>query len=150
MLQTKNAAFNALLSAKDAACKEKGIVLETDIRTGLTELPLPSWELCTVMGNLLNNAMDALNGQPDGRIRLTAYETLDAFILQTANNGPAIPPELRERIFEAEVSTKGPGRGMGLHNAREALAEYGASLTLEEGPEVTFTVTVPRAGRSDA
>ena len=64
-----------------------------------------------------------------------------------ANNGPAIPPSMRESIFEPGVSTKGEGRGMGLSIVRQTLQEFGGTIQLEEGGQTAFTVTVPKESR---
>jgi len=148
VLRTKVTAFNALLQVKTAACEERGIQLELDIRTTLEGLPVPPWEICCIIGNLMDNAMDALSGTADGVIRLEARETLRHFTFSIANNGPAVPEELREAIFEAGVSTKGEGRGMGLSIVRKTLEEFGGTITLEPGDETCFVVTVPREGHA--
>ena len=148
VMRTKVTAFNALLQVKNAACEEKGIQLDLDIRTTLEGLPVPPWEICCVIGNLMDNAMDALAGAKDGRIHLEARETLRHFTFALSNNGPAIPEDMRERIFEAGVSTKGNDRGMGLSIVRKTLAEFGGTIELDQSGETCFVVTVPRESRS--
>ena len=96
----------------------------------------------------MDNAMDALADTKDGWIRLEARETLRHFTFTLTNNGPAIPAEMRERIFEAGVSTKGDDRGMGLSIVRKTLAEFGGTIELTEAQETCFVVTVPRESRS--
>jgi len=144
VMRTKVTAFNALLQVKSAACEERGIRLEMDIRSTLEGLPVPAWEICCIIGNLMDNAMDALQDQPGGEIRLTVHEDLKGFTFTIANNGEPIPEALRETIFEPGVSTKGEGRGMGLSIVRKTLAEFGGEIRLEDGAETAFTVTVPR------
>lgn len=148
VLRTRVTAFNALLQVKNAACEDRGIRLEMDIRSTLEGLPLPAWELCCVIGNLMDNAMDALADRLDGRIRLMVEDDLKGFRFTISNNGPSIPPEIRETIFEPGVSTRGEGRGMGLSIVRSTLAEYGGSVTLGPEDETVFTVWIPRDGRS--
>ena len=148
VMRTKVTAFNALLQVKNAACEERGIRLEMDIRTTLEGLPVPAWEICCIIGNLMDNAMDALGDTQDGRIRLEVRETLRHFTFSIANNGPVIPAEMREAIFEAGVSTKGEGRGMGLSIVRKTLAEFGGVIELANSNETCFTVTVPRENRA--
>lgn len=148
VLRTRVTAFNALLQVKNAACEDLGIRLEMDIRSTLEGLPMPAWELCCVIGNLMDNAMDALADQPDGHIRLMVEDDLKGFRFTVSNNGPAIPPEIRETIFEPGVSTRGEGRGMGLSIVRGTLAEYGGSIALEPEENTAFTVWIPRDGRS--
>lgn len=144
VLRTKMTAFNALLQVKSAACEERGIALEMDIRSTLEGLPVPPWELCCIIGNLMDNAMDAVEDVPGGRIRLTVTEDLRGFAFVISNNGAPIPEELRGRLFEPGVSTKGEGHGLGLSIVRTTLAEYGGTISLETGPETVFTVAVPR------
>lgn len=148
VMRTRVTAFNALLQVKNAACEERGIRLELDIRTALEGLSVPPWEICCVIGNLMDNAMDALSGVRDGRIRLEVRETLRHFTFAISNNGPAIPQSLRQHIFEAGVSTKGEGRGMGLSIVKNTLAEFDGVIELLPGEETCFVVTIPREGRT--
>ena len=144
VMRTKVTAFNALLQVKNAACEERGIQLDMDIRSTLDGLPVPAWEICCIIGNLMDNAMDALEGQTGGRICLTVREDLKGFTFTIANNGDVIPEAMRETIFEPGVSTKGEGRGMGLSIVRNTLAEFGGQIALADTEETAFVVTVPK------
>ncbi len=144
VMRTQVTAFNALLQVKNAACEERGIQLDIDIRTTLAGLPVPAWEICCIIGNLMDNAMDALQDCRNGQIQLIVREDLKRFLFTVKNNGDPIPKNLRERIFEPGVSTKGEGRGMGLSIVRKTLGEFGGQILLEDGPETAFTVTIPR------
>ena len=144
VMRTKVTAFNALLQVKNAACEERGIQLDMDIRSTLEGLPVPAWEICCIIGNLMDNAMDALADQADGRIMLQVREDLKGFAFTIANNGAPIPESMRESIFEPGVSTKGEGRGMGLSIVRRTLAEFGGQIALADSEETAFVVTVPR------
>ena len=148
VLRTKVTAFNALLQVKNAACEERGIHLEMDIRTALEGLPVPPWEICCIIGNLMDNAMDALSGVRDGWIRLEVRETLRQFTFVITNNGPSVPESLRQSIFEPGVSTKGEGRGMGLSIVQKTLAEFGGRIELNPGAQTCFEVTIPRESRA--
>ena len=147
VLRTRVTAFNALLQVKNAACEEKGIALEMDIRSTLDGLTVPAWGLCCIIGNLMDNAMDAVGGMRDGRIWLNVREDLHNFYFTVRNNGAPVPEELRQSIFEPGVSTKGEGRGMGLSIVRQTLVEFGGTIALEDGGETAFTVTVPKESR---
>lgn len=144
VIRTKVTAFNALLQVKSAACEERGIALDMDIRSTLDGLSVPAWEICCIIGNLMDNAMDALCGQPEGKIRLEVREDVRGYRFVIANNGQPIPETLREIIFEPGFSTKGEGRGMGLSIVRNTLREFGGAIALAEGDETAFVVTVPR------
>ena len=101
-------------------------------------------DLCCIIGNLMDNAMDAVEDVPGGRIRLAVTEDLRGFTFVISNNGAPIPEDLLGRLFEPGVSTKGEGHGLGLSIVRTTLAEYGGTISLETGPETVFTVAVPR------
>lgn len=144
-LCTHSAAVNALLKVKAGACADHGVELRMNIRSALDGLTMPAWELCRVLANLIDNAIDALKGVAEPHITLTIAEELRTFTLSVANNGEPIPPEMRERMFEAGVSSKGEGRGMGLAIVRQTLEGYGGSIAcLCEPPETVFSVTVPK------
>ena len=144
VLRTKVTAFNALLQVKNAEYEQRGILLELDVRSTLEGIAMPAWEPCCVIGNLLDNAMDAAAQAQEPRISLSVSESLREFAFTIRNNGAAIPADLRERIFEPGFSTKGENRGMGLAIVRRRLEEYGGRLLLESGDETTvFTVFLP-------
>ena len=144
-LGTKSTAVNALLKVKAGACAEHGVDLQLDMKSPLDGLTIPGWELCRVLANLIDNAIDALKNTPQPMLHITIAEDLRAFTFTVANNGDPIPEALRERIFEAGVSTKGEGRGMGLSIVRQTLEAYGGTVTCASNPEQTaFSVTVPK------
>lgn len=144
-LRTKSTAVNALLKVKAGACADHGVDLQLDIKSSLEGLSMPGWELCRVLANLIDNAIDALKGMEKPAICLTIAEDLRSYTFTIANNGAPIPEELRESIFEAGVSTKGEGRGMGLSIVRQTLEGYGGSITCESNEQQTaFSVVVPK------
>ena len=108
------AAINALLAAKMSDCESRGIAMELTVESPWKDVCVPSWEVCRVLGNLIDNAMDALSQTQKPVIRVTLGENLHEYSLSVANNGPMIPEGLRESIFQSGFSTKSAGRGMGL------------------------------------
>jgi len=139
-------AVNALLAAKLADCEERGIVFEMHIDSPWDHFAMDSWEICRVLGNLIDNAMDALEGSPSPAIRLTLGETLRDYTFSVANNGPQIPEEMQESIFVSGFSTKSTGRGMGLAIVREILESHCGILKLESSAEITrFSGRLPKA-----
>ena len=146
-LKTKCAPVNALLRAKLYEAQAHGVELVTNIKGQWESLPLPAWEMCRVLSNLIDNGLDALKETRNPRIIVSLSEDLRGFSFCVENNGPAIPVDSQKRIFEAGVSTKGEGRGMGLSIARETLRASGGDLTLEsDGTRTAFSGFVPRQG----
>ena len=98
-----------------------------------------------MLANLIDNTLDALKTAVKPSIAITIAEQLRAHTFTVANNGAPIPPEMREKIFEAGVSTKGEGRGMGLSIVRQTLEAYGGTIDcMSDASETAFCVTVPK------
>ena len=149
-LSTRSTAVNALLKVKAGACAQEHIDLQMDIKSPLAGLPMPAWELCRVLGNLIDNAMDAAKQADTPHIRLTIAEDIRAFIFSIQNNGPAIPAELLDSIFAEGVSTKGENRGMGLSIVKHTLEPYGGTAGCKSDESGTaFTVTLPKLPQKD-
>ncbi|MBL8058160.1 MAG: GAF domain-containing protein [Anaerolineales bacterium] len=113
-------------------------------------------QLRWVLVNLLENAFDALGDQP-GQIRLRGRLVADALDarrrwveLILADSGPGVPPELRERIFDASFSTKNSGRklGFGLWWVKSWVQRFGGSIALAQA-ENAFVIRLPVAEAAD-
>lgn len=134
-LKTRSAAVNALLAGKIAQCDSQNIEFTTDITTDVAELPIGDWEFCRVLGNLIDNAIEAAGA--GGRIKLEMSEDVKFYRFSVENSGEKIPEDIQKRIFETGFSTKGENRGMGLAISRELLEKYGGSLELDKDAENT-------------
>lgn len=148
VLKTSIPAINALLAAKHADCAENHIRFEAEIASAWTDFPIPGWEMCRVMGNLIDNAVDALTeaGTNGAEIRVFLGETPRAFVFSVSNNGPRIPEELCESIFHLGFTTKAAGHGSGLSIVSEILDSYSGAISVESTDERTaFSGTIPKA-----
>ena len=144
-LRTASPAVNALLRVKTAEAQKRGVAMDVIVRSAWEGLPTQGWEMCRVLGNLIDNAMDALKDTPSPRVTVTLGEELRALIFSVENNGPEIPMEIREKIFQPGFTTKGGERGQGLAIVREIIAGYGGELTLESDENHTaFCGRLPR------
>ena len=145
VLRTANPAINALLQVKLAVCERAGIQVTLNIRSAWKNLPIPGWEMCKVLGNLLDNAIDALGEVSNRRLTLTLTEDLKAFRFEVENNGPMIPVKLQRTIFQAGITTKATGHGMGLYIVRRTLQDWGGDIELTSDDKHTvFAGFVPR------
>lgn len=148
VLKTGIPAVNAILEAKRLACVNKGIEVTVDIRTTLSGIQIPDWELCRVLGNIIDNSMNALSEtSADPRLNVEMFEDLHSYRLKIKNNGPAIPPGLWGRIFEAGFTTRlRDGEGMGLKICSDILGKYGGKLwVLSDEYETVFEGFAPKA-----
>ena len=145
VLRTANPTVNALLKVKLAACEKQGVKVDMHIESAWKDLSIPGWEMCRVLGNLIDNALDALKGQDGARLTVFVGETLREFTFFVENNGPAIDPDMVDAIFEPGVSTRGEGRGMGLSIVREILESYGGHIEVFSDEYATrFTGSIPK------
>lgn len=145
-LKTAHPAINALLAAKLSDCEARGVKVELIIESPWEALPVPGWEMCRVLGNLIDNGLDALSGTKDAQMTIALGETLQSFTFEISNNGPEIPDTLLERIFQSGFSTKSTGRGMGLSIVKTILQAYGGRIELRSDAERTaFTGVIAKA-----
>lgn len=150
MLRTDCPAVNALIQAKVVEAQQRGAELKLSIAAKWDDKLMPAWEICRVLANLIDNALDAVCADPpkDGTrptVELVLGEDLRSWFFSVRDNGPAIPEKTRERIFEPGFTTKATGQGMGLFIVNETVVKLGGRLTLEsrEGDTV-FSGFIPR------
>lgn len=107
-------------------------------------------QLVQVFLNLVLNAIDATAA--GGTIVLGASVDGDVVEATVADDGPGIPPDLQERVFQAYFTTKEEGTGLGLFVTRKMLADQGGSIacTSTPGAGAVFRVRLPRADRAGA
>lgn len=139
VLKTSNPAVNALLQAKTLYGEKRGIKTKIVITTSFNDLKVPSWEFCRVLGNIIDNAIYALQEVKENRtIQIELFEDLKSYGFRIKNNGPMIPKEIIEKIFKAGVTTKGEkGEGMGLAIVKDILTEYGGDINVISNKDIT-------------
>ena len=149
-LKTSMPAVNALIAAKEIDAGEQGVLMKTDVRSALENFPLEGWEMCRVLGNLIDNAFDALKDRKVACVSVEIGETREGFHIAVENNGPPIPPEMKEKIFEERFSTKGEERGMGLAIVREIVESVGGTIAVHSNERKTrFEIDIPGQGRRE-
>ena len=149
VVKTANPAVNALLMVKTAACEKAGVPVEVAITSKWETLEnaMPDWEMCKVLSNLIDNAIDAMETVPASRRKLLIAlgENVKQYTFRVENTGEAIPEGIREHIFIPGFTTKGEGHGMGLHIVRRTLRERGGDVRVESDDEHTvFSGFVPK------
>jgi signal transduction histidine kinase len=145
---------DTLLALRDSAEKH-GIALvrefSQDSRTQFVVLA-DREELVQVFSNLMKNAIDALTESKLDRrpeIRVRTHYSEDRVFVKISDNGPGISRELREKLFDAHITTKPiqKGTGFGLSICRRIVRAFKGDVELESpetGPGATFTVWLPR------
>jgi signal transduction histidine kinase len=132
------------------AGKLEGIEVVKDFDPSLPKVPVYAGELNQVWTNLIDNAVQAMNGH--GTLTIRTSMDGDRVRVEVGDTGPGVPEKLRQRIFEPFFTTKpvGQGTGLGLDiSYRIVVGRHGGDLTIESQPgDTRFIVRLPLTERS--
>ncbi|KQS67019.1 histidine kinase [Modestobacter sp. Leaf380] len=137
----------ALLLGKAATAHERGVAMEIDPATSVGSTGIPGGDLVTIVGNLLDNAIDAaLAGDAPREVQLSLWEEDGMLELRVEDTGPGVPDP--EQVFQRGWSTKadgprGNGRGLGLALVAQAVRRNGGTVSVRPGPGAEFRVSLP-------
>ncbi|KQQ69337.1 ATP-binding protein [Microbacterium sp. Leaf320] len=144
--QAGDPAVGALLLGKASQARERGIDWRVSIAPDTPASPLSPVDSVAVLGNLIDNAMDAAATGAERWVEVSLRpSTQGGIVLDVSDGGDGIPSELRERVFTQGFSTKpsgGHGRGVGLALVRAVVAGVGGTVEVSAHP-TTFTVILP-------
>lgn len=120
--------------------------VDLDLKAGAAQVLCIPEELQQSIGNLWQNALDALG--PDGRVQIRTRVDAQWVLVEVEDNGPGIPREQLRQIFVPFFTTKGPGKGLGLglSIAYQVVNQAGGTLTVNsvEQHGTTFTIRLPK------
>lgn len=138
-LKTKQPAVNALLQAKMEAAEKENIDFFMEIRSDLKDIDMEPWDLCKILGNLIDNGMTALSKKEEDRqLHVEIWENKSNYFFCIYNNGPEIPKEHLELIFKQGFTTKKEeGHGMGLAIISRILKENGGKIEISSNENKT-------------
>jgi signal transduction histidine kinase len=103
-------------------------------------------ELSQVWTNIIDNAIDAMGGK--GELRVRTYREDDCVVVEISDNGPGIPPEVQPRIFEPFFTTKpvGEGTGLGLDTVQRIVRKHRGNIQIHsKSGDTRFQVRLPLA-----
>ncbi len=148
-------AVAALLIGKIARASELNVkfILREGCYYSSADISVPSEILVTVIGNLIDNAFEAMNDMSyDSQKELLfgMYSKPGALLITTDDTGSGIAEADLDRIFENGFSTKGIGRGTGLYQVKSLVENAGGRINVEsqEGVGTSFTVSFKKQERS--
>ena len=143
-----NQTVTALLLAKVAIAREKGVVLEINPQSSLDDISLDSNAQITVIGNLIDNALDAVGGKADGHVKLTIESSFSySKIITVRDNGVGLPEPRPDVVFQDGFSTKvnegSSHRGLGLAIVSRLVKQSGGIITCYNNQGAVFVVEIP-------
>jgi sensor histidine kinase regulating citrate/malate metabolism len=150
LIRLKNPAIAALLQAKTAFAISKNISLQFTATSSLEGLKIKSHELVSILGNLIDNAIEAVDRDPkeckNRKVTVSISRFQNFFLFQISNPG-VIPQNDLDKIFDDGYTTKEPSihLGLGLSNVKKLTVKNKGEIAFQsiEGAGTLFTVLLP-------
>jgi signal transduction histidine kinase len=143
--------LQSAVSLAESKADRGDVVVDLSLPPDLPLIQGDEHQLCQVFTNLVINAFEALGGE--GRIRISANRATsdddhgvgESIIVRVVDDGPGIPPELTDRVFNAFFTTKAQGSGLGLAIVRKIIDAHDGRIDVatSAGRGTRFTVTLP-------
>lgn len=142
----------ALLLGKITIAAEQGVTLTITEDSRLDEPAVDIEALLTVIGNLVDNSIEALVGQPAPRTITVRLDDTDGVRISVVDTGPGVPADDLDTVFLDGYSTKTPRdgmrRGLGLALVQRIVRRAGGTITVAPGPGGRFEVRLPAPARA--
>ena len=114
--------------------RSRGVEVELDLEEEGPSLKLDEAQIRQALLNLIRNAADAVEDVSKGLVSIRVAHSDKGSELVVEDNGPGIPTEMIERIFEAFVSTKNSGTGLGLALTQQIIRDHGGTIEVGNSP----------------
>src|SRR5690554_5733607 len=141
IVRSGNQALNALIMSKISRGKQAGVDIKIDVLRGLSPMKIYDWDLNRILGNLLDNAIEALeNVSGEKIVELIIEGGEESNRLEVITHGVYLPDEVQARIFQRGYSSKEEaGHGLGLAICKELVDEYNGSISIKKDREANYT-----------
>jgi DNA-binding response OmpR family regulator/anti-sigma regulatory factor (Ser/Thr protein kinase) len=144
--RVKDPMIAGFLLARSSAAREQNITM---LLSEASQVPLCASEsvahdLVTILGNLMENAVEAIGDSTRREIHVDLQHDSDRLTIEVADTGPGIAADCRERLFERGFSTKGVDRGFGLYHVFQRVTALGGRLVAadREGGGTVFRASI--------
>lgn len=153
MKSIENPSFAALLIGKIARASECNVrfLLQENICYREDDVGFPSEALVTIVGNLIDNALDAMNLVLDynssvKELLFGVFTKPGELLITVQDSGCGISEDIKDKVFEKGFSTKGDGRGVGLYHTKQLIESLGGVISFEsqKGKGTCFMVSIKR------
>lgn len=135
-----------LILSKLSRSREIGVTMTLTEDSFLPAVDSLSHDIVTILGNLVDNALEAIQQQPERAVSVGIYCDQDELTIEVTDNGPGIAGE---EVFRLGYSTKGDGRGFGLYLVKTAVARLGGAVSIASvagGTEAIVTIPYQAEG----
>ena len=115
------------------------------VKCNITNLKMTPWDLCSILGNLIDNAMEAAVQIPDNRrVSLEIKYEANQYVVYVYNNGPPITASQKKKLFQPGYTTKNSeARGYGLFLVNKLVQQHGGTIEVKSGERTSFIVYLP-------
>lgn len=148
IVQVGHPAVTALLNSKKQVAQTRGVDFDFSVKCNLAGMRIRAWDFCSILGNLVDNALEAVVTEPFNRVVTVEIKMTDEFfVIYVYNTGPRITKFEQSHIFKPGYTTKkSDGRGYGLYVVKKLVDSYGGTIKVISDRRTTFTVYLPKAG----
>lgn len=145
VVNTNNISIASLLNTKQLVAEKNNIKFDFAIKTDITKLNIPSWDLCSLIGNILDNSFDAVMLNSKNReVGFEVVEYEDNILFGFYNNGPKIGKNELNEIFNFGYTTKdSKSRGYGLSIVQNLVNQHNGKIRVSSDNKTTFILTFP-------
>jgi signal transduction histidine kinase len=147
----------ARFAGPDADAEDRAAVGAVAIGFNVPEGAMPALldaeMLHRALGNILRNAAQAIrDARRGGKVVLSVHALGDAYVIDVDDDGPGIPEEVAQQLFDPYVTTKRDGTGLGLSIVKKIVVDHGGSIEATKAPlgGARFRIVVPREGSAEA
>lgn len=142
-----NAVITDVLSFVSMQKRFKHITIAHQPDTDLPSFLLDTDQMTQLLLNFLNNASEAIkeSGKADGKITIRTFHDKEDAVLIISDNGVGIEPDVKEKLFKSQLTTKEKGHGFGLVACNKIIEDHGGRIETDTqiGRGTTFTIRFP-------
>ncbi|WBW97104.1 ATP-binding protein [Oceanirhabdus sp. W0125-5] len=140
-----NVHIAGLLLAKYNKATEAKISMEIDPKSNMEKIPdsVTVEEVCSIVGNLIENSMDELVKYEEGKIFVKLNSDENGLSIRVKDNGPGIPEDIRDKIFERGFTTKSGSRGFGLSIIKQIIEYAEGSIEISQDNGAVWDIFIP-------
>ncbi|KGM45748.1 DcuS/MalK family sensor histidine kinase [Neobacillus niacini] len=150
----KDPALAGFLMGKLSYAREERVAFNIEVHSVIPEPASPKMthELITILGNLIDNAIEAMADSIDKTLDVNLQYSGKFLTMEVMDSGPGIPNEIQRNVLEKGYSTKGENRGYGLYLVTKSIENLGGEMTIDSksllGTEIHITIPYEVKGES--